>query len=244
MDDLQQASFADLAPPGPRRGEYLVPDGAAPARCASCDAQIVWTHTASVIARKGRNGAGNRKAQPRSRPGRGRRERTPRYTLNHNRKGTPVTTPATATTKIIIVSGQEFSVPAETPEADIRSHLAQTFPDVASAEIKRGSKEVGGVTYQTIEFVKRAGTKGADGRDIAGVLAGIPGLRLSPPPTNARGLLDRVRRGQATIAEALGGNVITTIEGLPESTQQIAGGTLCTQIDTLPAVAGAELSAW
>lgn len=135
-------------------------------------------------------------------------------------------------------------MPAETPEADIRSHLAQTFPDVASAEIKRGTKAIDGVTYQTIEFVKRAGTKGADGRDIAGVLAGIPALRLSPPPTGARHLLDRVRQGQATIAEALDGNVITTIEGLPESTQQIAGGTLCMSVDTLPAVAGAELPAW
>lgn len=46
MDDLEQASFADLAPAGPRRGEYLVPDGATVARCASCEAEIVWTHTA------------------------------------------------------------------------------------------------------------------------------------------------------------------------------------------------------
>lgn len=154
----------------------------------------------------------------------------------------PATT--TATTKIVIVSGQEFSVPAETPEPEIRSHLAQTFPDVASAEIKRGTKQIDGVTYQTIEFVKRAGTKGANGADIAAVLGSILGLRLSPPPTAARHLLDRVRQGQATIAEALEGNVISTIEGLPESTQQIAGGTLCMSVDALPAVAASDPSAW
>lgn len=45
MDNLEQASFADLAPPGPRHGEYLVPDGAEIARCASCEAEIVWTRT-------------------------------------------------------------------------------------------------------------------------------------------------------------------------------------------------------
>jgi hypothetical protein len=45
MDDLEQMSFADLAPAGPRRSEYVIPDGGRLARCSSCNAQIVWTTT-------------------------------------------------------------------------------------------------------------------------------------------------------------------------------------------------------
>jgi hypothetical protein len=45
MDELEQTSFADLAPAGPRRGEYVIPDGGRVARCSSCNAQIVWTTT-------------------------------------------------------------------------------------------------------------------------------------------------------------------------------------------------------
>lgn len=45
MDDLEQDSFADLAPPGPRRGEYVCPLNARIDRCKSCKADIVWTRT-------------------------------------------------------------------------------------------------------------------------------------------------------------------------------------------------------
>jgi hypothetical protein len=41
----EQQNFLDLAAPGPRRGERPMPSGARIARCASCDAEIVWART-------------------------------------------------------------------------------------------------------------------------------------------------------------------------------------------------------
>lgn len=41
----EQTNFLDLAMPGPRRGERVLPAGARIDRCKSCDAQIVWTRT-------------------------------------------------------------------------------------------------------------------------------------------------------------------------------------------------------
>lgn len=67
----------------------------------------------------------------------------------------------TATDKIIIVSGQEFRVPADTDNEAIRTQLKANFPDVGNATIQTGKREIDGITYETIEFVKKAGTKGA-----------------------------------------------------------------------------------
>lgn len=64
-------------------------------------------------------------------------------------------------TKIVIVAGQEFSVPASTDNEAIRAQLkSMGFADVASATIKTGKRTVGGVETATVEFVKQAGTKG------------------------------------------------------------------------------------
>ncbi len=68
----------------------------------------------------------------------------------------------TATDKIIIVSGQEFRVPADTDNEAIRNQLRANFPDVGNATIQTGTKSIDGVEYQTVEFVKKAGTKGTD----------------------------------------------------------------------------------
>lgn len=66
---------------------------------------------------------------------------------------------ATPATKIVIVSGQEFSVPLETDNEAIRKQLAgMGFADVASATIQTGKRQVDGQDVQTIEFVKKAGT--------------------------------------------------------------------------------------
>ena len=46
MSDLEQSSFADLAPAQRRRGEYPLPEGARIERCRSCNTQIVWARTA------------------------------------------------------------------------------------------------------------------------------------------------------------------------------------------------------
>lgn len=45
MSEPKQESFADMATPGPRRGERALPDGAKIAKCASCNADIVWART-------------------------------------------------------------------------------------------------------------------------------------------------------------------------------------------------------
>jgi len=68
----------------------------------------------------------------------------------------------TTTEKIVIVSGQEFRVPADTDNEAIRNQLKSNFPDVANATVQKGKREIDGVEYDTIEFVKKAGTKGTD----------------------------------------------------------------------------------
>lgn len=45
MSEPKQHSFADLAAPGPRRGELPIPAGGKLDHCKSCKAAIVWTHT-------------------------------------------------------------------------------------------------------------------------------------------------------------------------------------------------------
>jgi hypothetical protein len=68
-----------------------------------------------------------------------------------------MTTPSP--TKIIIVAGSRFSVPFETDNEAVRQQLlAMGFADVASADVRVGN-EAGQVT---VEFVKKAGTKGSD----------------------------------------------------------------------------------
>jgi hypothetical protein len=44
--DLTQAALP-FEVPGPRRGEYLLPEGAKIEQCRSCGAQIVWATTAA-----------------------------------------------------------------------------------------------------------------------------------------------------------------------------------------------------
>ena len=45
-NELQQAALP-FEVSGPRKGEYLLPEGARIAQCASCGAQIVWAKTAA-----------------------------------------------------------------------------------------------------------------------------------------------------------------------------------------------------
>ena len=155
-----------------------------------------------------------------------------------------MSTPQTATTKIVIVSGQEFSVPADTSIEDLRTHLAQTFPDVASATVQKGTKKLDGVTYETIEFVKKAGTKGATGAELAALLLDIPRVRLGAPPAATAELIDRVRQGHAMIADAVDLSAAAAIAALPRRETHQNGGTLCAQCDTISPVAGATPSTW
>jgi hypothetical protein len=44
MPDLEQSALP-LDLPGPRKGEYPLPDGARIEKCRSCGAEIVWART-------------------------------------------------------------------------------------------------------------------------------------------------------------------------------------------------------
>jgi hypothetical protein len=152
-------------------------------------------------------------------------------------------TTATPTTKIVIVSGQEFSVPADTSEKDLRDHLAATFPDVATATVQKGTKTIDGVTYQTIEFVKKAGTKGASGAELAALLAQVRPQRLGAPPDATVALITRVIGGQLTIDAALTQDALAALAAMPAQPQK-NGGTLCSQLDIITPVAAAGADVW
>lgn len=134
------------------------------------------------------------------------------------------------TTMIVVAAGQEFSVPLGTPEQDIRSHLAATFPDVANATPQWSKRTVEGVEYKVLEFVKRAGTKGAD---LLELLADIPPLWDGVLAPAALELVRRFLSGNMKVGEALDLNLVTIIENVPESSYRTSGRTLCAQLDLL-----------
>lgn len=160
-----------------------------------------------------------------------------------------MTTPTTATTKIVIASGQEFSVPIETDNEAIRQQLAgMGFADVAAATIQKGTRIVAGQEIETIEFVKRAGTKGLHGPALAALLDRVP--PIPPPSRHSAGdeLLTRLIGGELTIAEALADNgdlidnaLATAREHTPRQSQ---GALLCAHSDRLPAVPAIAACAW
>lgn len=158
-----------------------------------------------------------------------------------------MTTPAA--TKIVIVSGQEFSVPAETDNEAIREHLkANGFPDVAAATIQTGKRTVEGQEVQTIEFVKKAGTKGLGGAELAQLLEAVPAERLGRHFSGTGAdLLAKLEAGQLTVGAALA-HEDRIINALEESVNrypyQSEGATLCGRVDRLPAVPCVIPSSW
>lgn len=159
-----------------------------------------------------------------------------------------------ADTKIVIVAGQEFSVPASTDNEAIRQQLAgMGFADVAGASIQQGTRTLDGVLYPTVEFVKKAGVKGMDATGVAILLGGVPPakaqkrLRWGPNPRQARLLAD-LHAGRFTIAQALAqqDDLTATFRSLerPANTRKPEGVTLCTQLDTLAPDAASDVSGW
>ncbi|MFN8504332.1 hypothetical protein [Kouleothrix sp.] len=68
---------------------------------------------------------------------------------------------AGATEKLVIVEGQTFVVDATIDNETIREHLIrQGFANLAGAEIRTGARQHQGQTVPTVDFIKRAGTKG------------------------------------------------------------------------------------
>lgn len=63
--------------------------------------------------------------------------------------------------KLVIVEGQTFVVDAAIDTETIRAHLIrQGFANLAGAEVRTGTRSHNGQTLATIDFIKRAGTKG------------------------------------------------------------------------------------
>jgi len=149
-------------------------------------------------------------------------------------------------TKIVIVSGQEFQVPAQTETAAIRQHLANTFPDVATADVKTGKKTIDGQEYETLEFVKKAGTKGVlDAPDLAALLARVP-ADVRALPKRSVGVA-AVVDGSRTFAELLRDDRLTAqIDAASRANQSPnarGANLLCHACTTLHAVPSA-VPAW
>lgn len=65
------------------------------------------------------------------------------------------------TEKLVLVEGQRFIVDAAVADETVRQHLIrQGFAQLAGAEIRAGTAEHDGRTLATVEFIKKAGTKG------------------------------------------------------------------------------------
>lgn len=63
--------------------------------------------------------------------------------------------------KLVIVEGQRFLVAASIDNETIRQHLIrQGFANLAGAEIRSGTAQHDGRTFATVDFIKKAGTKG------------------------------------------------------------------------------------
>lgn len=157
-------------------------------------------------------------------------------------------------TKIVIVSGQEFSVPAATDNEAIRQQLAgMGFADVAAATISKGKRTVDGQDVETIEFVKKAGTKGMDGPALAALLAtlapgAIPATQLYGPTAEQAALLRQLVAGEFTFDQVLAmePQLVPALEACyidpPSRTEK--GAALCRTLDHLAAVACAAPVAW
>ena len=75
----------------------------------------------------------------------------------------PVPTPADLdpNEKLVIVEGQRFLVAAGIDNEMVRQQLIrQGFANLAGAEIRTGTAQHDGRTLATVDFIKKAGTKG------------------------------------------------------------------------------------
>lgn len=63
--------------------------------------------------------------------------------------------------KLVIVEGQRFLVAIGIDNETVRQHLIrQGFANLAGAEIRTGTVQHDGRTLATVDFIKKAGTKG------------------------------------------------------------------------------------
>lgn len=156
-------------------------------------------------------------------------------------------TPST-TAKIVIVAGQSFAVDAATDNEAIRAQLlGMGFADVAKpAEIKLGTTADGTVT---VEFIKKAGTKGAGGLTPVAL---AEALRRTPHAPNPRDhgedpLVRRLLAGTLTCADALDfltANVLEEAHFPDDARTTTEEFALCDRLDHLSAIADIAPSAW
>jgi hypothetical protein len=158
---------------------------------------------------------------------------------------TTASTPAPGpTTRIVIVSGNEYSVPIEATEKDLREHLSGNFPDIANATLQKGTRVVDGIKYETWEFVKRAGTKGLSGSELAAALVGVPPVPVAPLPQVLARQLRELSAGTLSIEAALAADLPAVLAALPESSLKIAGMTLCQQLDAMQPAPAPATCGW
>ncbi|MFV9506464.1 MAG: hypothetical protein AB4911_18090 [Oscillochloridaceae bacterium umkhey_bin13] len=74
---------------------------------------------------------------------------------------TPVAAGLDPNEKLVIVEGQRFLVATGIDNETVRQHLIrQGFANLAGAEIRTGTAHHDGRTLATVDFIKKAGTKG------------------------------------------------------------------------------------
>lgn len=105
----------------------------------------------------------------------------------------------------------------------------------------RGKETRDGVTYTTVEFVKKAGTKGLTGGALAATLARVPELPRSDP--FGGDAIARLLSDAETFAEAATDVFEHTVAPLLTGQYQQPGDALCHAVDALPAAAPLP-SAW
>jgi len=110
--------------------------------------------------------------------------------------------------------------------------------------LQKGTRKVGDVTYETWEFVKRAGTKGATAGELVALLGQIPRLPTGSLSTSGRALFAKYLRNTITIAEAVEGNLMAAVNALPAANSIRSGGDLCMLVDQLPAEFGSDTAGW
>lgn len=134
------------------------------------------------------------------------------------------------TTKIALIEGEQFSVPYDMPVAEIRENLHATYPGIRTATVAKGTLTIQGVRYETVEFAKQAGTKGADITPLLPLL-GTRRLPLGTMPDFRSSRL--LRRGSLTFGQAL--DLPLFDDHRPFHTRE--GVSLCQILDDIPAVA-------
>jgi hypothetical protein len=144
--------------------------------------------------------------------------------------------------KIVIVAGNQFSVPLATATEAVRQQLlGMGFADVASAEAKEGKSADG---TPTLEFIKKAGTKGLDGAELAALLRQVPPVPVNRASLDAVTIAARLLDEALTWGEALEQDAAGALDIVAGSNEGCAteGGRLCARL-ALPAAA-APVAAW